>query len=115
MHVPPPKTLEALLATCTPEVCRLLERARKSVLAAVPSAVERYRAGWGLIGYNAPHYFAFLVPDATQIRMGFEWGVALSDPLQMLDGTGRQVRYVNLQSELLREAAAFRPPRRSRR
>jgi hypothetical protein len=78
-----------------------------------------------LIGYNAPTYFAFLVANERAVRLGFEWGVALADPLGLLEGDGRQVRYVTIHAaqdiqrfavvELLREAAAFAPPVRSRK
>jgi len=79
--------------------------------------------GWGLIGYNAPAYFAFIAPGRDDVRIGFEWGVMLSDPDRLLEGRGSQVRYVTIRSvrvlqsralaELLRSAAAIRPPHRA--
>ena len=88
-------------------------------------ATEKLRSGWGLIGYNAPTYFAFLVANERTVRLGFEWGVDLVDRLGLLEGDGRQVRHVTIHAErdikraavveLLREAAAFVPPARSRK
>jgi hypothetical protein len=122
---PYPTTLEEMLARCSSETRRVLLCAREGVLTAVPNATERFRSGWGLIGYNAPTYFAFLVADERAVRLGFEWGTALADPLGLLEGDGRQVRYVTIHTEqdiqragvvaLLREAAAFDPPARSRK
>lgn len=117
-----PRTLEELLSICTPRTRRLVESARARIQRVVPGATEKLRPGWGLIGYNAPAYFAFIVPERDALRIGFEWGVMLSDPRGLLEGTGNQVRYVTIRktkdlaapalSELLRAAAAVRPPPR---
>ena len=117
-------SIEDLLAACSPATRRLAAAARRRILHVVPGSVEKLRPGWGLIGYNAPAYFAFIAPGPDGLRIGFEWGVMLSDPTQLLEGTGSQVRYVPIGSardlaspafaELLREAAAIRPPPRAR-
>lgn len=119
-----PSSIEELLAGCDVPQRRLVEAARQAILAAVPTATERFRPGWGLIGYNAPAYFAFIAVETERVRVGFEWGVALFDPDRLLEGDGRQVRYVTVHSPgdlaqpsfiaLLHEAAALRPPRRQR-
>lgn len=95
----------------------------------VPHATERLRPGWGLVGYEAPRYFAFLYPAAGQVKLGFEWGVRLSDRQGLLEGDGTQVRFVPLRTRasvrsralraLIMEAAMLAaeprsPPRRSR-
>ena len=118
-------TIEALLAPCPPRVRRLAEAARQRILAVVPDAVEKLRAGWGLIGYSAPGYFAFVLPMSDHVRIGFEWGVMLPDRAGLLQGTGAQVRYVVITRQqdlrapalalLIREAAALRPPARATR
>ena len=64
----------------------------------MPDATERLRPGWGLIGYNAPAYFAFIVPHEEDVRIGFEWGVALPDPSGLLEGNAKQIRYVTIGS-----------------
>ena len=117
-------SIDELLSTCTPRARRLTEAARRRILRVVPEAVEKLRPGWGLIGYNAPAYFAFIAPGRDAVRIGFEWGVMLSDPNRLLEGGGSQVRYVTVRSsrdlgslavaELLRAAAAIRPPPRAR-
>jgi hypothetical protein len=101
---------------------RLAEAARATVLEAVPHAIERLRPGWRLIGYDAPAYFAFISVAPDHVEIGFEWGVMLTDPSRLLEGTGTQVRYVTIRSSaalrspalraLIRQAAAIVPPRR---
>ena len=117
-------SIEELLAACPPATRRLAVAARRRILRVVPGAVEKLRPGWGLIGYNAPAYFAFIALGPDGLRIGFEWGVMLSDPTRLLEGTGNQVRYVAIRAardlatpafaELLRAAAAIRPPPRTR-
>jgi hypothetical protein len=120
-------SVEELLDRCAPPVRRLVQAARRRVLSAVPGATERLRAGWGLLGYDAPRYFAFVAPMPDHVRIGFERGVLLRDPAGLLEGQGVQVRHVVVRraselrnpalAALLREAAELRapPPRDARR
>ncbi len=111
-------SVEELLARCEPPVRRLVQAARRRVLAAVPGATERLRAGWGLLGYDAPGYFAYVAPMRDHVRIGFERGAWLDDPARLLRGEGRQVRHVEIRraaelraralTTLLRQAAAAR-------
>ncbi len=101
-------SIDDLLARCSPEVRRLLETARRALLAAVPGATERLRAGWGILGYDTPapaRYFAYLAPQRDHVRLGFERGVLLPDPEGLLEGKGVQVRYLTI-----RTAADLRRP-----
>lgn len=115
------RTIDEFLQDYPPNVRRLVGSARGRIRAIVPHAVEKLRSGWGLIGYNAPAYFAFIVPAENHIRIGFEWGVMLPDPRQVLEGKGSQVRYLTIRTlkeltrpdlaEFLRRAAAILPPK----
>lgn len=116
---------EELLAACAPRVRRLAEAARERILSVVPGAIEKLRPGWAIIGYNAPAYFAFIAPGRDHVKIGFEWGVMLSDPRRLLEGSGSQVRHVTIRAakdlrspalaELIHAAASIRPPPRVRR
>jgi hypothetical protein len=124
-------SIEELIERTAPPLRPLLAAARRQVLHLVPGATERLRAGWGLLGYDCPRYFAYVVPMPDHVRIGFERGVLLHDPAGLLRGTGTQVRHVELRTRadlghpalagLLREAAASRgwvapaAPRRTRR
>lgn len=117
-------SVEDLLARCTPSVRLLVQAARRRVLTVVPQATERLRAGWGLLGYDAPRYFAYVAPLKDHVRIGFERGVLLDDPAGLLEGTGAQVRHVVIGSaralrsaalaDLLRQAAGVAGPGRRR-
>ncbi len=121
-------SVEELLERCTPAVRRLVQASRRRILAVVPGATERLRAGWGILGYDAPRYFAFVAPMKDHVRIGFERGVVLPDPAGILEGNGTQVRHVVVRkpselrnpalAALLREAAGssgVRPGRGSKR
>lgn len=91
-------TPEAFLANYLPEVQAIASTLRELVKATVPEVQERVALGWQLIGYRVPHgsrsrYFCFVAPLAHEVRLGFEYGVLLSDQAQ-LEGGGSQVRYV---------------------
>lgn len=97
---PPPP--ELFLATCPAPIRDVAERLRGVVHEAVPEAIERVRPGWRLIGYDVPvgrrtRYFAFVVPEAEHVHLGFQHGVWMSDPEGLLRGAHlnlRKVRFV---------------------
>lgn len=75
---------------------------RQLVEAIVPEVQERVALGWQLIGYRVPdgsrsRYFCFIAPLAHEVRLGFEYGVLLSNQSQ-LEGEGSQVRYISVRS-----------------
>jgi hypothetical protein len=80
---------------------------RKIVRRAVPSAVERIRPGWKLIGYDLPvskhgTFFAWVWPEPEHIHVGWEVGTLLSDPNGDLHGAHlklKKVRYLTFSPE----------------
>jgi hypothetical protein len=93
---------ELLLESYPPGVRRACERLRGVVKRAVPEAIERVRIGWRLIGYDVPvgkrsRYFAFVWPELEHAHLGFEYGVWMTDPDNLLHGAHlnlRKVRFV---------------------
>ncbi len=81
----------------------LAEKVRGLILKAVPDVMERVYPGWKIIGYRAPLgtssvYIGFLEPFQDRVVLGFEYGVLLSDPDGVLEGSGTQVRQVTIRS-----------------
>lgn len=93
---------ELFLSGYPAEVRDIAERLREVVRQAVPEAIERVRSGWRLIGYDVPtrrrtRYFAFVAPEPEHVHLGFEYGVWMPDPDNMLQGAHlnlRKVRFV---------------------
>lgn len=104
---------ELLMERYSPGIRRAVERLRKIVKKAVPDAIERVRPGWGLIGYDVPvgkrrRYFAFVWPEAEHAHLGFEYGIWMDDPDNILQGAHinlRKVRFVTYEpGEVIPEA-----------
>ena len=93
---------ELFLESYPPGIRRAIDRLRAVVKAAVPDAIERVRPGWRLIGYDVPvgkrtRYFAFVWPEPEHAHMGWEYGIWMDDPDNILRGAHlklRKVRYV---------------------
>jgi hypothetical protein len=83
-------------------IAEIAHRLRAVVRRATPTAVERIRSGWALIGYDLPigrgkRYFAFIAPERKHIHLGFEYGAWMSDPERILEGAHlklKKVRFV---------------------
>lgn len=102
MRAPDPIPPEFFLAGYPPAIQALAEELRAVVRRAVPDAVERVRPGWRLIGYEVPvgrrpRYFGFVAPEAAHVHLGFEYGIWMADPHNLLRGAHlklRKVRFV---------------------
>ena len=96
-HAPP--TVEAFLAPFPENIQAVAQQLRLLVRQAVPNLREAVYPGWKLIGYRQidqerSRYFCFIAPLADEVRLGFEYGVLMDDPYELLRGTGTQVRYI---------------------
>ena len=97
-----PIPTELFLAGYPPGIRSIAERLCDVVMRAVPDAIERVRPGWRLIGFDVPvgtrtRYFAFVAPEVEHVHLGFEYGVWMADPHDLLRGAHldlRKVRFV---------------------
>ena len=116
-------TPEHILTGHTPEVREIAEALCGLVRVAVPEASEAAYPSWHGLGYRHPQsgYFCAIFPQQDYVKLGFEFGVLLPDPDGLLDGGGKQVRYVNIRqladipAEAIRkliQAALSLPPER---
>ncbi|MFN2198331.1 MAG: DUF1801 domain-containing protein [Anaerolineales bacterium] len=87
-----------LLAGHDPEVRAVVDQLRDLVRQTVPAANETVNFGWHSLSYRHPQqgYFCGIFPQADNACLLFEFGVLLSDPAEILQGSGKQVRYVLL-------------------
>lgn len=98
----------------------LAARLRDLVRATVPDAREKVYPVWHGIGYRHPEcgYFCGIFPQENSMRLLFERGALLPDPDGLLEGTGKQTRYVDIRRQqdvrvrpikrLIRAALAYR-------
>ena len=97
----PPPTPEEFLAKFPPDIQALANALRSLVKKALPGVQEAVRIGWGLIGYRAVEgkrsaYFALVYPTESHVVLGFEHGIHMADPASILEGDGRQLRYITV-------------------
>jgi hypothetical protein len=122
--MPAPDETREFLAERHPAAFELALWLREVVLAAEPDLRERVYRGWDGIGFRHPDagYVCAIYPQADHVRLLFEHGVRLNDPLELLEGSGTQTRHVAIRSadersvpaltELVRDAVAERLFRR---
>lgn len=86
-----------LLLEGYPEPMRAVaERLRGIIRRVMPEAIERVRVGWRIIGYDVrtgrrSAYFAWIMPQAEHVHLGFVHGAFMHDPGRLLDGAGTTV------------------------
>jgi hypothetical protein len=85
--------VEAFLEPWSPAHRAIVEQLRRVVRRAAPTAVERVRDGWQLIGYDIPigrraSFFAWVWPQLEHVHLGFPNGDRMVDPDRALAGAG---------------------------
>ncbi|HKZ85129.1 MAG TPA: DUF1801 domain-containing protein [Anaerolineae bacterium] len=93
--------IENILESHDPEVRALVEHLRKIIRETVPDATESAHPVWHSIGYRHPEsgYFCGIFPQNDGVNLAFEFGVLLPDPGGLLEGDGKQVRYVRIRRD----------------
>lgn len=88
-----PMPPEALLDDLPAPMRMPAETLRDIVREALPTATERVRAGWRVIGIDVPigrrsAYVAWIFPQPEHVHLGFPQGWVMRDPEHLLDGAG---------------------------
>ena len=94
-------TPDHILVGHNPRVQALAARLQELVRTTVPDATERAYPGWHCIGYRHPQcgYFCGIFPQEKSVRLLFEYGILLPDPASLLEGNGKQTRYVDVRRQ----------------
>ncbi|MFN8472935.1 MAG: DUF1801 domain-containing protein [Anaerolineae bacterium] len=97
----PRPTPEEFLAEFPADVQALANTLRSLVKATIPDVQEAVYTGWRLIGYRAVEgkrsvYFGLVYPTESHVVLGFEHGIHMADPAGILEGDGRQLRYITI-------------------
>ena len=96
--VEPPADVRDFLAERHAGVADLALWVRAAVLAAEPDFAERVYRGWDGIGFRHPDagYVCAIYPGEGEVRLLFEHGAAMDDPERLLEGAGRQTRFLTV-------------------
>ena len=94
----PPDDVTAFLATYPAPVGEIALRLRKTVLSAIPGALEMLDLSGKVIGYGFGSGYSDLIctiiPSRTGVKLGVVGGADLPDPGRLLEGAGKRHRYV---------------------
>jgi hypothetical protein len=95
-------TPEALLNDFPLEIRDLSEQLRDLIKETIPSVEEVAYPVWRGIGYHHPQqgYFCAIFPQKDCVRLSFEHGVDLEDPAGVLEGDGKQIRYITIEEDI---------------
>jgi hypothetical protein len=106
----PEADITRLLQAHAPDVRALVEQLRTFVLQAVTAAQESANFGWHSLNYRHPQqgYFCGIFLQETDAKLVFEYGVLLPDDTGLLQGEGKQVRFMLLTAGEPLPAAALR-------
>jgi hypothetical protein len=104
-------TPDDILRDHSPEVQAIAGALRRLIHDTVDGLSERAYPGWHAIGFRHPRagYVCGIFPFATSVRFVFEHGRQLSDPFGVLQGDGKQIRYIDIEDVAAIPAAAIPP------
>lgn len=96
-------TFDELLAGAEASVEEIARKLRNLILAVDPDAVEVVRLGdraatYGVGPRKMSEAYAYIMPQRTQVNLGFFSGSTLDDPEGLLEGTGKAMRHVKVSS-----------------
>ncbi len=78
------------------EIRAIAEGLRRLSRESMPEAAESGHPTWHSIGYRHPKagYVCGIFPHKDSVDLVFEFGILLPDPHQVLQGEGKQTRYI---------------------
>jgi Domain of unknown function (DU1801) len=99
---------EEVLKNTTPTVRALMEYFRSLIIELHEETVEVPRpgersAGYGIGPRKMSEAYAYIMPHAEYVNLGFYHGTSLNDPAGLLEGTGKGLQHVKVYS--LKQAA----------
>jgi len=90
------------------EIRSIAKQLRTLIRETMPEADENGHSIWHSVNYRHPKagYVCGIFPRKEYIDLVFEFGILLPDPHKVLQGTGKQIRYIRLtESDEINEEA----------
>jgi hypothetical protein len=96
--MPVPGDVHDFLVERHPALADLALWVREAVLTSEPDLLERVYRGWDGIGFRHPDagYVCAIYPREQEVRLLFEHGARLGDEERLLEGAGRQTRFIRV-------------------
>lgn len=97
------RVIEDFLSQYNEQVSSDAQKLRKLLLATLPNITEQFDAPARMIAYcygqKYSELICVIIPSKKGLKLGFNNGVELPDPTQLLKGSGKISRYVEILSE----------------
>ena len=96
-------TFKDALARSNPKTKKLANALRKLISEVYPKVVEVPWPRLQVIGYGvgpkkSTEHFCYIAPFGEHVNLGFNYGLDLPDPDQLLEGAGKKFRHVKIQT-----------------
>lgn len=96
-------SFDDLLGISVPSQHATMKRLREIILEVDPAACEVVRLGdraatYGIGPKKMSEGYAYIMPFAASVNLGFYKGTDLPDPEGLLEGTGNKLRHVKIRS-----------------
>jgi len=92
------ESTESILMNHTPQITEIVEALRDLVKFTAPDLKEEVKSGWGALVYKGNRMVCAISPHKTLVHLTFYKGTMLSDPDEILTGSGEQLRHVKIYS-----------------
>jgi hypothetical protein len=105
------ETVEELFPSTPDGLRAILAQIRGMVRDALPDATEIFYHGALGYGPTASGFdrILYITPQNGYINLGFFYGIDVSDPLGLLEGTGKRMRHTKVKSALAAQNPALIP------
>lgn len=85
------------------DIKAIAQKLREVVFADLPEAIETVRLGDGAATYGPgpkkmTESHVYIMPKEAYVNLGFFHGSSLTDPNELLEGTGKKMRHVKVRS-----------------
>lgn len=94
---------EEAIQTFPKEMQEIARQARNLIYKILPEVVEvvwvpQKNTGFGTGIKKKTEHFCWLMPATNHVNLGFNYGVELPDPTNLLEGTGKLFRHIKIKS-----------------
>ena len=90
--------IEEILKKHTKKILEIVNLLRDFLAQEFPNFQEKGYPVWKGLGYKDPKcgYICGIFPYEDHVQIGFEYGILLKDKDKLLEGDGKQVRYITM-------------------
>ncbi len=106
------KEIENFLSNYDPAIVANALKLRATIMANLPGIIEQVDIPAKMIAYcygqKYSQLICVIIPSKAGLKLGFNKGIELPDPENLLEGNGKISRYVKITSEQFINSAALR-------